>query len=226
MAVVFAQLDHRRGAARRARAARPDPRRARRAAAGRHDRGLRREDRPQRRRQRPHLVRPRARPAREPARPLRAGARGRHLLQPDREPDQALLHDARHAGPGPRQHRRRVDQRVEGRRSRSRPPRARAAPVRPARRRGGAAARLPHAPAPAAARAGHDLRAALRAGAARRQLHDVFTDGRRATASGASSRRSPRASRRSPPGTRRTRSRPAARRAAARAICAPTASPR
>ena len=38
-------------------------------------------------------------------------ARRRHLLQPDREPDQALLHDARDADPGPRQRLRRVDQR-------------------------------------------------------------------------------------------------------------------
>ena len=36
------------------------------------------------------------------ARPLRAGARGRHLLQPDREPGEALLRDARDADPGPR----------------------------------------------------------------------------------------------------------------------------
>ena len=96
----------------------------------RADRGLRRQARPQRRRQRPHLVRPRARPAREPARPLRAGRRGRHLLQPDREPDQALLHDARHADPGPHQRLRRVDQRDQGRADDRRPARARAAPVR------------------------------------------------------------------------------------------------
>ena len=49
--------------------------------------------------------------------------RGRHLLQPDREPDPALLHDARHAHPGPRQRRRRVDQRDEGRAHDRRPPR-------------------------------------------------------------------------------------------------------
>ena len=103
------------------------------AAARRPDRGLRRQARPQRRRQRAHLVRPRARPAREPARPLRAGRARRHLLQPDREPDQALLHDARHADPGPRQRLRRVDQRVQGRADDRRPARAGAAPVRPAR---------------------------------------------------------------------------------------------
>ena len=40
--------------------------------------------------------------------------RGRHLLQPDREPDQALLHDDRHADPGADQRLRRVDQRDQG----------------------------------------------------------------------------------------------------------------
>ena len=61
-------------------------------------------------------------------------ARGRHVLQPDREPDQALLHDDRHADPGPHQRLRRVDQRDQGRADDRRPPRARAAPVRPAGR--------------------------------------------------------------------------------------------
>ena len=103
------------------------------AAAGRAARGLRRQARPQRRRQRPHLVRPRARPAREPARPLRAGRAGRDLLQPDREPDQALLHDDRDADPGPHQRLRRVDQRHQGGADDRRPARAGAAPVRAAR---------------------------------------------------------------------------------------------
>ncbi len=48
------------------------------------------------------------------------GHRGRHLLEPDREPHEALLHDARDAHPGPRERLRRVDQRDEGRPRRSR----------------------------------------------------------------------------------------------------------
>ena len=51
IAAVFAQLDRRRRGARRARAARPDPRRGRHRSRRPH-RGLRREARPQRRRQR------------------------------------------------------------------------------------------------------------------------------------------------------------------------------
>ena len=61
-------------------------------------------------------------------------ARGRHLLQPDREPHQALLHDDRHADPGPDQRLRRVDQRDQGGADDRRPARAGAPPVRPAGR--------------------------------------------------------------------------------------------
>ena len=76
--------------------------------------------------------RPRA--ARRAARPLRAGARGRHVLQPDREPDQALLRHARDAHPGPREHLRRVDHRLQGRArpSRSATPSPGASSARPA----------------------------------------------------------------------------------------------
>ena len=94
--------------------------------------------------------------------------RRRHVREPDREPGQALLRDARDADPGPRQRLRRVDHREQVRARHRDPPRAGAAPVRPARPRGGAAARLPHAPAPAPPGARDDVRAALRAGAARR----------------------------------------------------------
>ena len=61
------------------------------------------EARPRRRRQRPDRVRPRPRPARRRcSTATRQVARRRHLRQPDREPDEALLRDARHADPGPR----------------------------------------------------------------------------------------------------------------------------
>ena len=46
-------------------------------------------------------------PRDEPAQPLRRRRRGRHLLEPDREPRPPLLHDARHARAGPRLARRR-----------------------------------------------------------------------------------------------------------------------
>ena len=70
----------------------------------------------------------RPRPARRAARPLRAGlARTATYYEPDREPDQALLHDARHARPGPRQRLRRVDRRDEGRAGHRGAPRARRA---------------------------------------------------------------------------------------------------
>ena len=132
---------------------------------GRPDRGLRPQARPRRRRQRQALVRRRARPARGAAGPLREGLGERHVLLGDREPDQALLLDARDADPGPRERRRRGHQRVEGRARDRRPPRGRAAPVRPAGRRGGDADDLPHPPAPPAPAPRRRLRAALRAGA-------------------------------------------------------------
>ena len=44
----------------------------------------------------------RPRPAHQPAQPVRRRRRGRHVLVADREPRPPLLHDARHAGAGPR----------------------------------------------------------------------------------------------------------------------------
>src|SRR3954454_3906521 len=151
----------RRRVAGRPRAARPDPRRRRQRAAGRADRGLRREARPRRRRQRPDLVRRGPRAARRAARPLRERHARGHVLEPDREPDEALLHDARHADPGPRERMRCVDLRDEGRARHRDPPRPEPPPVRPARRARGGAHGLPHAPAAAAAGARDDLPAAL-----------------------------------------------------------------
>ena len=121
MAVVFAQLDRRRRGARRARAARADPRRATATSLARHpDRGLRRQARPQRRRQRPHLVRPRARPAREPARPLRAGrARRRRTTSPIENPTKRFFTMLGTLIQGRDQRLRRVDQRDQGRARRS-----------------------------------------------------------------------------------------------------------
>ena len=186
----------RRRGARRARAARPDPRRGRRRAPD----GVRIEDcgaeaRPQRRRQRAHLVRPRARPAREPARPLRAG---RRRTAPTRARSRTRPSaSSRCSGRSSRAASASAARRSARPRSRSTiadPPRrwTRRQFGPPGRARG-AAAGLPHAPAPAAARARDDLRAALRAGAAAsHELHEVFTARRRTTtAAGASSRRSP-----------------------------------
>ena len=63
-------------------------------------------------------------PRDEPAEPLRRRRRGRHLLEPDREPRPPLLHDARHARAGPRLARRRRDVGARPWRSRSRSPTA------------------------------------------------------------------------------------------------------
>ena len=89
--------------------------------------------------------------------------------QLDRERDPALLHHARHAGARPGQRRRlRVLGDQAGPRHR-RPLRQRPPPVRrPRRGPRDRHQRLPRAPAQAAARAGHHLRAALRAGRAGR----------------------------------------------------------
>ena len=149
---------------------------------------------------------------------------GRRLREPDREPDQALLHDARHADPGPRQRLRRVDQRHQGRAGDRRPPR------RLRRRQFGppggeevAAAGLPHPPAPAAARARRRRTRCTspRSDLRRRGCTSVFTRRRRARPRAARARDA----RRRPEGGRdlardRRRSRTAARRAAARATCA------
>ena len=224
---VFAQLDHQRREPRRARLLRADPRRGRRRPARRRRRGRRPQGRPQRRRQRPAALRPRPGPARQPAQPLRRRRRGRHLHLAHREPAAASSPcSARSctAGSARRRGRGRAQARPAHRRPLRRPSGASSPP--PGRRRG-RAARLPGAPAQAAARAGHDLRAALRARRAaaevRRRLpgaHD--TDEDRAGARVPRRRRS----RRSAPGTPRTRSRCAARPAAAPATWRRTGSPR
>ena len=177
---------HRRRRGRRARrvARRPlpagaDPRREGAPARRRRALRLRPQGRPERRRQRADRVPRRPRAARRPARPLRRGPRRRLLLQRDREPEPALLHDARHAHPGPGERRRRLDQRREGRPDDRGPPRRPAAPVRPAGLRSrGAAARLPGAPAAPAAGAGEDLRAPLHAARADRGARAGLHDGR------------------------------------------------
>ncbi len=81
----------------------------------RPDRGLRREDGAERGRQRPYLVRPRPRAPRRAAQPVRRRQRRRGLREPDRESEQAFLHDARGVDPGTRVHLRGVDQRGQDR---------------------------------------------------------------------------------------------------------------
>ena len=203
----------------------------RRAAARRPDRGLRRQARPQRRRQRAHLVRPRARPAREPARPLRAGrAEDGTYFSPIENPTKRFFTMLGTLIQGRDQRLRRVDQRVEGGADDRRPARARAAPVR-------------RRPAPSEEAllmdyrthqrrllpgAGQDVRAVVRPAAARRRaargVHRPRTR-RTATrreletlAAGVKAIATWHATRR--------RSRAAARRAAAPATCARTASRR
>ena len=75
-------------------------------------------------------------PRGQPARPVRRRHRRRALREPDREPQPALLHDARHPRPGPRLRRRRRHQRRQGgaRRSRRSTPLAGASSRRPPRR--------------------------------------------------------------------------------------------
>ena len=149
---------------------------------------------------------------------------------PDREQDQALLHHARHAGAGPDQRGRRGRQRDQGR----------ADHRRALRRARGASSQAPDGeeivvldylghqrkllPALAKTYALHFAQLELVAG-----LHDTTPDldephgaaTRPSTPTGASSRPAPPGSRRSPPGTRPPPSRPAARPAAA-----PATSPR
>ena len=156
--------------------------------------------------------------------PVRPGRRGRHLLQPDRERLPALLHHARHPGPGPGERRRRRvggDQVGAGHRGalRRHPPPVR----RPRRRPGGAAQRLPGPPAQAAARAGHHVRAALRPGrAGQRAQRGAGRRRVRSTSTGSGSwSPGPPVSRPRRPGTPPAPSRPAGRRAAA-----PATSPR
>ena len=146
--------------------------------------------------------------------------------QLDRERDPPLLHDARHPGarPGQRRRRRGVGDQAGARHRR--PLRRGPPPVRRSRR--GARdrhQRLPRAPAQAAAGAGHDLRAALRAGRAGRD--DARRPDRGARARPGDRRAGPAragvAGRRAQGGPdlarHRAPSRCAARRAAARATC-------
>ena len=131
---------------------------------GHRRRGRRPQGRPQRHRQRPPALRPRARPAHEPAQPVRRRRRGRHLLEPHREPRPPLLHDARHARAGPRLARRRRGVGVGARRSRSRSPTATSAasstPAPAPTRRCCSTTAAPAPPAPAAR---DDVRVDLRA---------------------------------------------------------------
>ena len=197
------------------------------AAARRDARRLRREARPRRRRQRPHRVRPRAR------------ARARRCSTATARSPPTATYTSPIENPAKRFFTM-LGTLVQGRVSicgasitASKAAlevavgaRARAPPVRPARRTGGAAARLPHPPAPAPARTGRHLRAALRAGAARRAAARGVhrRRGRPRAARARDARRGPQG--RPPRGTRRRRSRPVARRAAASATCAPPGSPR
>ena len=99
----------------RARVRRADPRGGQAVRRG-PDRGLRPQDRAERRRQRPDLVRRRAGPAHRAAQPVRRRhPRGGDYTVRHREPQPALLHDARHPGPGPGLRRRRRHQRRQGR---------------------------------------------------------------------------------------------------------------
>ena len=180
LAAVFCQLVV--GGEERGRPLRPGPasrRRGHRPGRSPH-RGLRPQARAQRRRQRAPLLRRRPRPAREPARPLRAGQRRGRVLQPDREREPPLLHDARHPDPGPDQRRRRLDQRHQGGPDDRHPPRPAPPPVRATRLGDGVAADgLPGSPAPAAAPPRSHLRAPLRPGGSRRRPRRDLRRGRR-----------------------------------------------
>ena len=228
VAVVFAQLEIGGRVAGRARLRRAAAR-GRRGAPRRPDRGLRPQDGPQRRRQRPHLVRRRPHPARQPARPVRErvpedGTYSSAIDNPNRRFFTMLgtLVQGRVCVGGAGINASKV---------------ALAIAIRYAVRRrqfeavgpagGGPDPRLRHAPAPAVPAAGAHLRAALRPGvrrraAARRLLRPHRRRGRRRR----SWRRARPAPRRSAPGTPPAPSRSAARRAAARATSAPTASTR
>ena len=165
-------------------------------------------------------------PARHAARPLRPGRRGRHLHERDRERDPPLLHHARHARARPGQRRRLGLVGDQARPRHRRPLRQRPAPVRrPRRGPRDRHQRLPRPPAQAAAGAGHDLRAALRAG--RSSSRRCTTSRPRCTCTArtstrrrsASWSRGPPGSRWPRPGTPPARSSCAARRAAVRATC-------
>ena len=231
MAVVFAQLERRRRAARRARVRRAAARRRRRGAARRPDRGLRRQDGPQRRRQRPDLVRRRAGAARQPARPFADGhARRRLLRAPIENPNQRFftmlgtLVQGRVCVGGAGDQRRKVALTIAVRLRASRR-RQFGPPGRPRRRccsttactSAGCCRCWPGRTRCTSRRSGVVARAAR--GLLRRRPSDERERRELETlAAGAEGARAP--------GTRPRRSRSAARRAAARATCAPTGSPR
>lgn len=110
LAVVFAQLSVG-GESHGVHALLVPIRRARRRLRWRADRGLRREDGTKRRRQRAAVVRRRPGPARGAAQPLRERHARGPIREPDREREQALLHDARDARSGARVRVRGVGQR-------------------------------------------------------------------------------------------------------------------
>ena len=220
--------DHAGPAARRARVAGPDPRRAGQPAARRDHRRRGTQGRPARRGQRPAQLRPRAGAAGHAAGPLRPGRGGRHVLQPDRQRLPALLHHARHPGQGPGQRgRRRVGGHQVGadhrRALRRHPP-----PVQHTRRRpGGPAQRLPGPPAQAAARPGHHVRATTspRPSWSPRWTRCRATTARSTSTGSGSWSPGPPASRPPRPGTPPAPSRRAARRAAAPATWPRTGCP-
>ena len=113
-------------------------------------------------------------PRGQPAGPVRQGRRRRHVLEPDRQRGQAILHHARHADPRPDLRRGRRGLGRPGGSGDRHPLRRAASPVQGAQRRGSGAARLPGAPAPAAAAAGPFVRAGVRA------ERDGVADARRA----------------------------------------------
>ena len=222
----------RRRAPRRARLRRPAPR-GRPGARRRPHRGLRPQDGPQRRRQRPHLVRRGPGAAHRAAQPVRRGDARGPLPLADRQPQQALLHHARHPRPGPRLRRRRRHQRVQGRAHHRHPLRRAPPPVRgdrrPTRSRcssttactSAACCRSSRGRTPSTSRRRSSPGSCTRSSPAPARSRRAATS----TPGGCWSRAPP-APRRSAPGTRPAPSRSAARRAAARATSARTGSPR
>ena len=220
LAVVFAQLDQRRRAARRPRPPRPAARRRRRAPAGRGDRGLRAEARPRRRRQRPDRLRPGPRPdATRCSTATRPSSADGTYASPIENPAKRFfvmlgtLIQGRVSVCG-------ASITAQQVRARHRDPRTRwsgASSARPAARRRCCSTT-------ARTSAGSSRRSRRRTGCTSRRRGSSTGCTRRSasrspSAAGASSRRSRPGSRRSPRRTRRRRSRRAARRAAARATC-------
>ena len=121
----------------------------------------------------------RAGAARGAAQPVRRRLAGRRLRELDRQPQPALLHDARHPRAGPGLRRRRRHQRQQGgAHDRDEVRRTPSAVRGRVGHRGAAAPRLRHAPAAAAAADRPHLRAALRAG---RRTHASCTTSSPAT---------------------------------------------